>query len=64
MGALGIFVKMRIIILDRQVLYFQLAVQDICLARMFQDLAVASSVCFRVMESVDVAPNSTYTLQE
>ena len=53
--------KRKINILDRQVLYFQLAVQDICLARMFQLLEFASSVWVRVMESLDVAPNSTYT---
>ena len=51
-------------IIDPQVLYFQLAVQDICRARMFQDFEVVSSVCVSVMESDEVAPNSTYTLQE
>ena len=42
--------------------YFQLAVQEICLARMFQDLAVRSwKVLVRVTVSAAAAPNSTYT---
>ena len=44
-------------------LYFQLDVQDICLARMFQVLLVVSPyVVFSVTESVAATPNSTYTL--
>ena len=44
--------------------YFQVAVQAICLARMFQDLAVRSAkVLVRVMVSPAAAPNSTYTEQ-
>ena len=42
--------------------YFQLALQAICLARISQALGLVSPyVCFRVMESVAEAPNSTYT---
>ena len=43
--------------------YFHVAVQAICLARMLYVLAVVMSpqVLVRVMVSVAVAPNSTYT---
>ena len=42
--------------------YFQVSVQAICLARMFQVLVLVSpSVVFSAMESVPDVPNSTYT---
>ena len=43
-------------------IYFQLAVQAICLARMFHCFGeVSPYVCFRLTESLVSAPNSTYT---
>ena len=43
--------------------YFHLAVQEICLARMLNVLAdvVLAYVLVKVMVSVEVTPNSTYT---
>ena len=61
-GALKIICKNGKKILLTNKLYFQLAVQDICLARMLHCLEVVSPyVCVRVTESVALVPNSTYT---
>ena len=58
-GALRALLELR---RQREETYFHVAVQAICLARMFQDLAVRSAkVLVRVMESPAAAPNSTYT---
>ena len=58
-GALRALLEVR---RQREETYFHLAVQAICLARMFQDLAVKSEyVLVRVIVSPAAAPNSTYT---
>ena len=61
MGALETFDENDIS--DKNFTNFQVAVQAICLVRMFQLFATVSSVCFRVTESVADAPNSTYTFE-